>query len=378
MKKDIISFIKQKDYKFIKELGRGGLGKTILILDHELNEQFVCKKYSPYDETMRDEYYNYFRNEIKVMYQVNQPNIVRIFNYYLYPELKTGYILMEYVDGKNIIQYLKENPSTIDYVFEQVVEAFKYLENHQILHRDIRQENILVDINGQVKVIDFGFGKKINTESDKKKSISLNWWCDVPAEFSIGNYDHKTELYFIGKLFEYILAEGIDGWDFYDFKYKTILEKMIKFEPEDRYSTFSEVQEAIIEVGTSFEDLFTYQEKETYKEFISKLVKAIANIYDETKYYTDLNRVIAEFENIHRANILEDTIQNTGDIVRIFLNGQYMYYNKPIFGCNNFKDMMHMLKSADKEKTNILMLNIQNRLNQIKRTTEEQDDDVPF
>jgi serine/threonine-protein kinase len=89
MSKDIIRFIKQKEYKFIKELGQGGLGKTILILDSEIGEQFVCKKYSPYDESLKDEYYDYFKNEIKVMFQVNHSNIIRIFNYYLYPEQRT-------------------------------------------------------------------------------------------------------------------------------------------------------------------------------------------------------------------------------------------------------------------------------------------------
>ena len=68
----------------LKELGRGGLGKTVLILDPEMGEQFVCKKYAPYDDALKDEYYSYFKNEIKVMFQVNHPNIVRIFNYYLY------------------------------------------------------------------------------------------------------------------------------------------------------------------------------------------------------------------------------------------------------------------------------------------------------
>src|SRR6266568_2706522 len=165
-KKKIITFIKQKDYKFLKELGQGGLGKTILILDQEMGEQFVCKKYSPYDDSIKDEYYEYFKNEIKVMYQVFHANIVRIFNYYMYPEQKTGYILMEYVDGKDIYQYLCENPWSTDSIFEQVIGAFTYLENLQILHRDIRRENILVANDGQVKIIDFGFGKKVINDSD--------------------------------------------------------------------------------------------------------------------------------------------------------------------------------------------------------------------
>jgi len=379
--KEIIKFIKQKEYKVIKELGQGGLGKTVLILDQELGEQFVCKKYSPYDDALKEEYYDYFKNEIKVMFQVNHSNIIRIFNYYLYPEQKTGYILMEYIDGKNIYDYLIQNPSSIDSVFEQIVEAFIYLENHKILHRDIRIENILIDINGIVKIIDFGFGKKINTENDKKKSISLNWWCDVPAEFSQGKYDHQTDMYFIGKLFEAILASGTEEWVQFDFSYKTILNKMIKFDYVDRYQSFSQLKEELVESSVNYDELFTYNERETYKEFVNDFARAIIEIDDSTKYHTDINRIIIELENIHRANVLDDTIQNTRDVTRTFLNGSYRYYNKPIFSCLNIRNLIKMIRSAEKDKANIIMLNIHNRLNQVPRIHKDDEgfrEDIPF
>ncbi len=378
MKKEIITFIKQKDYKLLKELGQGGLGKTILILDQEMGEQFVCKKYSPYDDSIKDEYYEYFKNEIKVMYQVFHANIVRIFNYYMYPEQKTGYILMEYVDGKDIYQYIRENPWSTDSIFEQIIGAFTYLENLQILHRDIRRENILVANDGQVKIIDFGFGKKVKKDSDKKKSISLNWWCEVPSEFQQGVYDHCTEIYFIGKLFESILFDGNDEALSFDFKHNEIIKKMIKYDPNERYRTFSEIKINILEHGIEFDDLFTYDEKETYKAFINQFVNAIAEIDESTKYNTDLTKVISDFDNIYRQNILEDEIQNIRDVTRIFLNGTYTYYNIRKLSKNVFRDMLRMLKSANIEKTNILMLNIQNRLNQVVRSSRSTDDDIPF
>ena len=379
MSKAIIRFIKQKEYKFIKELGQGGLGKTVLILDSEIGEQFVCKKYSPYDESLRDEYYDYFKNEIKVMFQVNHSNIIRIFNYYLYPEQRTGYILMEYVDGKNIYEFLLENPASINNVFEQIIDAFVYLENHKILHRDIRLENILIDNNGVVKIIDFGFGKKVIQETDKKKSISLNWWCDVPSEFSDGLYDHQTDLYFIGKLFEAILSNGADDWVQFDFAYRIILEKMMRTEKGNRYQSFSQIKEEIVESSFSYEDLFSYQEKESYKKFVNDFAKAISKVDENTKYHTDINRIVVELENIYRANVLEDEIQNTRDVTRAFLNGSYKFYNRPIFSCYNMREIIRMLKAPENDKANIIMLNIHNRLNQIPRTHKDDlADDIPF
>lgn len=378
MKKDIVSFIRQKDFKMLKELGRGGLGKTVLVLDQEMGEQFVCKKYSPYDDALKDEYYSYFKNEIKVMFQVNHPNIVRIFNYYLYPEFKTGYILMEYVDGNSIYDYLKSHEEQIDHVFEQLIDAFHYLENHQILHRDVRRENILISFDGQVKLIDFGFGKKIAVAGDKKKSISLNWWCDIPNEFSAGQYDHQTEIYFIGKLFESILADGDDDFVFFEFKYKSILDKMTKMDPANRFKSFAEVKENMVEQVTSFDDLFAYEEKKTYQSFVENLIESLSMIDEPAKYHSEASRVISELENIYKANLLEDYVQNTNGIIRAFLAGSYRYYNKPIISCATLRDFLQLLKSSGPEKSAILMLNIQNRLNQVKRTPIVPADDIPF
>jgi serine/threonine-protein kinase len=377
MKKDIVSFIRQKDFKMLKELGRV-VWENCFGARPEMGEQFVCKKYSPYDDALKDEYYSYFKNEIKVMFQLNHPNIVRIFNYYLYPEFKTGYILMEYIDGNSIYDYLKSNEEQIDHIFEQLIDAFHYLENHQILHRDIRRENILISSDGQVKLIDFGFGKKIAVDGDNKKSISLNWWCDIPNEFSAGQYDHQTEIYFIGKLFESILTDGDEDWVFFEFKYKSILEKMTKMDPAHRFRSFAEVKENMVEQVTSFADLFTYEEKRTYQTFVENLIESLSTIDEPAKYHAEASRVISDLENVYKANLLEDYVQNTNGIIRAFLAGSYRFYNKPIFSCATLRGFLQLLKSCGTEKSSILMLNIQNRLNQVKRTPAVPEDDIPF
>ncbi len=134
---DIIRFLRSRDYRFVKELGQGACGRTVLLHDDLIDEPFVCKKYVPHSEEQRVVLFRNFVREIKLLHQVHHPNVVRVFNYYIYPERHAGYILMEFVTGVDIDDYLISTPERVNEIFLQVIEGFRYLESVQILHRDI-------------------------------------------------------------------------------------------------------------------------------------------------------------------------------------------------------------------------------------------------
>lgn len=172
-KGDLIVFDSKKNFKYIKSLGAGGTGDTHLFLDETTGIQFAIKKYAPKDFRYVDEYYSRFVDEIIILFNITHPNIVRIYNYYLYPELKTGYLQMEYVDGVTIDRFEPlDGGKSWDDIFSEIVSAFEYLEKHHILHRDIRPANILVDNNENVKIIDFGFGKQLHDSESEKIAFS--------------------------------------------------------------------------------------------------------------------------------------------------------------------------------------------------------------
>ncbi|WP_084320279.1 protein kinase domain-containing protein [Herbaspirillum huttiense] len=226
MTEKLVEFLRKKDFVLEEELGQGSCGKTVLLFDGTINERFACKKYSPIGHSA--EFFAGFVREIKLLHRINHVNVVRVFNYYLFPEKTTGYILMEYVQGINIEKYLEIHPEEINEIFFQVVAGFSHLEENSILHRDIRPANILVTDNGIVKIIDLGFGKHAIATEDYDKSISLNWWCELPSEFRYSKYDFSTEVYFVGKLFEKIILElGIQ-----QFKHDVLLGRMCITSPK--------------------------------------------------------------------------------------------------------------------------------------------------
>jgi serine/threonine-protein kinase len=376
-KGEVVNFLRQKNYVWEKYLDEGGLGKTALILDPIINEYFVCKKYEPQTFVNKFEYYENFKNEIRIMHKLFHNNIVRIFNYYLYPEQTTGYILMDFIDGTDIESYIAWSPEDINIVFEQTIDAFSYLEKHNILHRDIRPKNILVTNDKVVKIIDFGFGKEIANDKDIDKSISINWLYEKPDDFNASIYDYKTEIYFVGKLFETMIKDyAISG-----FKHKDLLRKMIIKSHEDRISSFQKVSEEIITASYIFDDYFNHDEKETFQHFMEQVIGIYSDVGSEANYFTDIDQLAIELEEILRNNTLEDKVQNIVDISRAFVKGSYSYYSSKEVFVFRLKLFIQLIKTSNLEKKNIIKLSIINRLRTIKKTKKQEKipfDNIPF
>jgi len=372
MEKKVIEFIRTKDFIYLKDIGQGGTGKTVLLKDEIIDEIFVCKKYSPYYEEHRELFFKNFVDEIKILHKIHHKNIVRVFNYYLYPEKKTGYILMEFVDGENLKTFSKINPHLINGLFEQTISGFTYLEQNQILHRDIRPDNILVSDKGIVKIIDFGFGKKIKFEEDFDKSITLNWRFLPPDDFKSKFYDFRTEIYFIGKLFEEILIENeIDN-----FPYKQILSEMIKTDFNERVSNFAQIERNILSDENIGID-FSSSEKETYIRFADSLISFFSKIEQSTGYNLETDKIIADLEEVYRNSMLEEYIQNPNAIARSFVNGSYRYLKREKFSLYTLKNFIKLIKSVSSDKKKIIINNLWQRLDAVERFTEYKDD-LPF
>ncbi|WP_020538830.1 protein kinase family protein [Lewinella cohaerens] len=369
-----IRFLRKKDYKKIKDIGQGGTGKTVLIEDTYINQRFICKKYSPLYEEHKAIYYKNFVEEIKLLHLLYHQNVVRVFNYYLYPEFQTGYILMEFVKGESINKYLQRKPEEINDIFRQVVEGFKHLEENEILHRDIRPDNILVSQSGIVKIIDFGFGKKINFNSVSDKSISINWRYSVPNDFKEKKYDQKTEVYFVGKLFEEIILEN----DLSNFGYTSILSNMIDIDPTQRIQSFFEVSRKLSSHGKLIELEFTEKEKEAYANFAHFFSWKISKIHEDATYRRDVDQIERDLKEIYRHSILEDYIQDSKKIFKTFIQGNYYYSNsgEPML-VDSLKSFLELLKSSDLIRKRVIINNLWNRIDAIKRYIVDEDD-LPF
>jgi serine/threonine protein kinase len=371
-KDDILKFTRTKEYVFEKFVGQGGTGKTALLRDDILNTFFICKKYEPSPANNRDDCFNRFIDEIKILYTLSHINVVRIFNYFLYPLNTTGFILMEFIDGSNIEDYLLwESAETFEKVFIQLIEGFDYLERNSILHRDIKPQNILVTKEGTIKIIDFGFGKRILSNNDNDASILLNWpVSEMPDEIKEFKYDHTTDIYFLGKMFNRLLAEN----DVEDFKYQHIVDRMIDPNPNRRVSSFANILNLIS--NDILEQIkFTDSEKNIYGRFASTLSEHIAKFTENPKFQSNPDTILEKLEKLLLESSLEENLQDNTSLIECFVLTAYTYYSSKNIEVNDVLEFYQLLNSKPNHIRKIIVNNIIARM---KSITVVIDDDLPF
>ncbi|EFO13344.1 CAMK/CAMKL/NIM1 protein kinase, partial [Loa loa] len=120
---------------------------------------------------------NLLANEIKTMEQLHHPNIIR-----LYETVETTtrvYLIMEYACGGDLCSHIhhrgKLSENDCKPMFAQIISAISYMHSKNIIHRDIKAENVMLSEDGLIKLADFGFACQVNAND------MLTTFCGSPA-----------------------------------------------------------------------------------------------------------------------------------------------------------------------------------------------------
>ncbi len=376
---EIVRFFKQKDYVMIdNDLGAGSFGKTVVLQDPFIDELFVAKKYEPDDDEDQKEFYDSFLQEIKIMYKLYHKNVVRIFNYYPYESSYTGYIIMEYIDGKRIDKYLDDwlGVEVPDNLFAQLIDGFDYIEKQDILHRDIREGNILVTKDGVVKIIDFGLGKTfspVDTSKDSMNDIINRFGLDrLPNEYFEGKYDSRTDMFYLAELYNRLLEKS--GNDII-FSYSAILQKMMEPDRENRYASFAEIKEAMS--TKSFSNLkISNDDKKIYQEFSNAVMSCLSCFKESRTFVTDIKEFKDNIHAVIQRNCFENIVQNPSDLVSIVVKGSYKFYTQREISCDIVTAFEKWYNSLSEDWQRVVLNNIIAKLSVVK--IEYADDELPF
>ena len=159
-------------YKIGRKIGQGAFGKVNIGL-HILTGRVVAIK-SFKKENCNSEKINKIINERNLMKELDHKNIIRILDYF--EDKNYIFIIMEYINGGNLYSLIKKRRKLQEkmakYIFKQMISALKYIHSHNIAHRDIKLDNILLDLYNGIKICDFGIGKKLNSPDQLLTSFS--------------------------------------------------------------------------------------------------------------------------------------------------------------------------------------------------------------
>ncbi|WP_158586770.1 serine/threonine-protein kinase [Aurantiacibacter zhengii] len=233
-------------YDIIRLLGRGGMGAVWLAQrnSRDFQHRVAIKVIKPgvFLDTMVER----FRRERQILARLNHPNIAHLHDG---GETDAGqpYIVMEYVDGSTLRDWLAEQSPDADQrldLFVQIAEAVEFAHQNLVIHRDLTPGNVLVTHEGQAKLIDFGIARPQVEEGEISPPSRLSGLSLTPGfaapERSQGIVSNTlTDIYSLGRILKVMMGTARDP------ELRAIADKAAANDPAHRYQSVGEMVEEI-------------------------------------------------------------------------------------------------------------------------------------
>ncbi|EDK45730.1 hypothetical protein LELG_03909 [Lodderomyces elongisporus NRRL YB-4239] len=192
-------------YVDLVKIGQGASGGVFIAHERANKHQIVAIKQMNLEQQPKKEL---IINEILVMKGSKHPNIVNYIDSYL---VKGDlWVIMEYMEGGSLTEIVTHSVMTegqIGAVCRETLKGLKFLHSKGVIHRDIKSDNILLDINGNIKMTDFGFCAQINEINLKRTTmVGTPYWM-APEVVSRKEYGPKVDIWSLGIM----MIEMIEG-----------------------------------------------------------------------------------------------------------------------------------------------------------------------
>lgn len=261
----------QDRYEIQEIVGMGGMGAVYRSRDKNFKAiRLVAVKEmitQVTDELIRKSIYKIFEREANILATLRHPSIPRIYDYFIVKD--RAYLVLEYVQGKNLEQVLIDTDSFFpeEQILAWAVEicdVMEYLHSNKpepIIFRDIKPSNIMVSLQGHVSVVDFGIAKVF--ESDQKNTMVGTQGYSPPDQYR-GEATPKVDIYALGATLHHLLTLKDPQLEApFSFSERPIedinanvspeliavVKRALEYKPEDRYDSASEMKEALLNVA---------------------------------------------------------------------------------------------------------------------------------
>ncbi|MBO6117079.1 MAG: leucine-rich repeat protein [Bacteroidales bacterium] len=232
LEQDASAYTISNEFEFIEEIASNGYNRIIKAIRY--GKYFILKGLKQ-EFADKSTYQNLLYKEFEILIAMNHPNIIQ--GYGIEEVDGVGLcIVMDYADGYNLEDYLKQNPSLSDRrrVVKQLLKAMTYFHNMQVVHRDLKPSNILITRNGHnVKIIDFGLSDADNYAVFKEPAFTRYY--ASPEQLEGGMLDCRSDIYSFGRVLGQIFPK----------KYARVVRRCTKNRRDDRYPNADAVYKAM-------------------------------------------------------------------------------------------------------------------------------------
>lgn len=187
-------------YQIIEELGKGGMGMVYKALDTEIEERVAVKLLNP--EIAADEnMIRRFKNELKFARKITHKNVCRMYDLNEYESI--NYITMEYVPGEDLKSSIRRmGPLTAGKavsIAKQMCKGLKEAHKLGVVHRDLKPQNIMIDRDGNARIMDFGIARSTKTQGMTKTGMMIGTPHYISPEQVTGkDIDQRSDIYSLG------------------------------------------------------------------------------------------------------------------------------------------------------------------------------------
>ena len=197
-------------YQVERHLGRGGMGDVYLVRDTIINRAAALKTIRPdadLDAQQVIELRQRFYQEARLAGGLNHPHIVTVYD--VGEDLGMSYIVMEFVEGQTLTQWMKKkrlNVPQIKHVIYHAALGLGFAHENGVFHRDVKPDNIMLTTTGGVKVMDFGIARSVESSLTKTGSVMGTPAYMSPEQVNGQKVDGRSDVFSLGVILYELLT----------------------------------------------------------------------------------------------------------------------------------------------------------------------------